>query len=69
MKNSKTDKNEFKGPLKYNCEVDVSWGDAIVYSDLESDVFSVDGIDDTVIEPYKQELERESKVSYLSFMQ
>ena len=55
-------KNEFKGPLKYNCEVDVSWGDAIVYSDLASDVFSVEEIDDTVIEAYKQELDLGLKV-------
>ena len=66
MKNSS--ENEFKGPLKYNREVDVSWGDAIVYSDLASDVFLVEEIDDTVIEPYKQELYLGLEVRLIDFL-
>lgn len=66
MKNSKNGRNEFKGSLKYNCGVDVNWGEAIVYSDLISNEPSneVEEIENTIVNGYKQELERESKVIF-----
>ena len=64
MKNSESNKNKFKGPLKYNHKVEVSWGDAVVYSDLAADRSSNgDGeIGDTVISTYRQDLEKELEV-------
>ena len=62
MKNSE---KEYKGKLTYNRKVEVSWGDAIVYSDLAADRSSNDDeeIDDTVINTYRQDLDSELDVS------